>query len=56
LLGQDLVLTDDPFISAIELRRLQDGMYQNDIGVGGRILVLQSRYDVGGNSVVRSTV
>nr|ABR16606.1 unknown [Picea sitchensis] len=43
----------DPFISAIELRRLQDGMYQNNIGEGGRILVLQSRYDVGGNSVVR---
>jgi hypothetical protein len=48
--------TDDPFISAIELRRLQDGMYQSGIGVGGSILVLQSRYDVGGNSVVRSTV
>jgi hypothetical protein len=46
--------TDDPFISAIELRRLQDGMYQSGIGVGGSILVLQSRYDVGGNSVVRS--
>jgi hypothetical protein len=29
----------------------QHDMYQSDIG--GRLMVLQSRYDVGGNSVVR---
>eukprot|EP00253_Pinus_taeda_P025369 PITA_25369 len=41
----------DPSISAIEMRRLQEGMYIN--AQPGTMLVTVSRYDVGGNSTVR---
>lgn len=43
--------TDDPFISAIESRRLQDGMYRQ--AKPGKILNLLSRHDLGGKSLVR---
>lgn len=48
LVGSD---NDDPSISAIEMRRLQEGMYKN--AQPGTILATISRYDVGGNSPVR---
>lgn len=41
----------DPFISAIELRPLRNGMYQE--ATPGRMLTLVSRHDAGGNSFVR---
>eukprot|EP00253_Pinus_taeda_P020782 PITA_20782 len=40
--------TDDPSISAIEMRRLQHGMYKD--AQPGTILFALSRFDVGGNS------
>eukprot|EP00253_Pinus_taeda_P018112 PITA_18112 len=43
--------TDDPFISAIEIRRLQHGMYTD--AQPGTILFTVSRFDAGGNSMVR---
>eukprot|EP00253_Pinus_taeda_P031601 PITA_31601 len=43
--------TDDPFISAIEIRRLQHGMYTD--AQPGTILFTLARYDAGGNSMVR---
>lgn len=43
--------TDDPFISAIEIRRLQHGMYKD--ARSGTILFASGRNDVGGNSTVR---
>lgn len=43
--------TDDPFISAIELRTLQNGMYSQ--AKSGSMLFKHSRIDVGGNSIVR---
>eukprot|EP00253_Pinus_taeda_P015348 PITA_15348 len=43
--------TDDPFISAIEIRRLQHGMYKD--ARPGTILFASGRNDVGGNSTVR---
>jgi hypothetical protein len=44
--------THDPFISGIELRRLEDGMYA-DGWDDSSLLVLESRVDAGGNSIVR---
>jgi hypothetical protein len=41
----------DPFISAIELRTLRNGMYPQ--ATAGTMLGLVSRHDVGGNSSVR---
>jgi hypothetical protein len=43
--------TDDPFINAIELRTLQNGMYSQ--ANSGTMLSLKSRENVGGNSIVR---
>lgn len=43
--------TYDPFINAIELRTLQNGMYSQ--AKSGRMLFKQVRADVGGNSIVR---
>eukprot|EP00253_Pinus_taeda_P017961 PITA_17961 len=43
--------TGDPFISAIEIRRLQHGMYTD--AQPGTILFTVSRFDAGGNSMVR---
>lgn len=42
--------TDDPFISAIEIRMLQHGMYKDTRP--GKILFASGRHDVGGNSTV----
>ena len=42
---------DDPFISAIELRTLQQGMYRQ--AKPGTMLMSAWRYDVGGNSTLR---
>jgi hypothetical protein len=44
--------THDPFISGIELRRLEDGMYVDGWDVSS-LLVLESRVDAGGNLIVR---
>jgi hypothetical protein len=41
----------DPFISAIELRTLRNGMYPQ--ATAGTMLGLVSRHDVGGNSALR---
>lgn len=43
--------TDDPFINAIELRTLENGMYRQ--AKSGTMLSLQARADVGGMSIVR---
>eukprot|EP00253_Pinus_taeda_P031186 PITA_31186 len=42
---------DDPFINAIELRTLQNGMYSQ--AKSGTMLFKQERADLGGNSIVR---
>jgi hypothetical protein len=41
----------DPFINAIELRALQNGMY--DQAKTGTMLILNSRKNGGGNSTLR---
>eukprot|EP00253_Pinus_taeda_P021568 PITA_21568 len=46
--------SDDPFISAIELRTLRPGMYGE--AKPGTMLISVWRYDVGGNSTVRFPV
>ena len=43
--------TDDPFINAIELRALQNGMYVQ--AKPGTMLHSVSRTDVGGQSMIR---
>ena len=45
--------SNDPFISAIQLRKLQDGMYGQ--AKPGTILKNIWRSDLGGNSIIRST-
>lgn len=42
---------DDPFINAIELRTLQNGMYSQ--AKSGTMLYKKARYDLGGNSIAR---